>query len=76
MSAREIDKPALNVDRHQLHANLVAHIHALAPRTTRPSTGIVRTRAQVPFSDVPVTRASNCSPIRDSRSIAAADLLT
>jgi hypothetical protein len=28
-------------------------------------------RTHVPFSDAPVTSASNCSPILDSRSIAA-----
>ena len=37
--------------------------------------GIVSSRAQVPLSDAPVTSASNCSPILDSSSIAAADLL-
>ena len=44
------------------------------PRTTRPSTGGWKTRTHVPLSEAPVTIASNRSPIRDSRSIAAADL--
>ena len=41
------------------------------PVTSLPSTGGWRMRTHVPFSDAPVTSASNCSPILDSRSIAA-----
>src|SRR5438445_1121161 len=46
------------------------------PRTTFPSTGGWRMRTHVPFSDAPVTIASNRSPIRDARSCAAADFRT
>src|ERR1022692_4093279 len=46
------------------------------PLANLPSTGGCRRRTHVPLSDAPVTMASNCSPILDSSSIAAADFVT
>src|SRR4030042_5568924 len=46
------------------------------PCTNFPSTGRLRSRTQVPFSEAPVTIESNCSPILDSSRSAAADFST
>ena len=47
-----------------------------SPRTTLPSTGGLKIRTHVPLSDAPVTTPSNRSPMRVSRSSAAAALRT
>lgn len=63
------------IDKHARH-NTTSVYTAAKIFPMLPSTGIASSLAQVPFSDAPVTIASNCWPIFDSSSSAAADLPT
>ena len=73
----EVDEPALDVGRDELHAHLVADVEALdAVARPCPRRAAGRSAPTSPSSDAPVTTASNRSPIRFWRSSAAADLRT